>query len=1275
MTFEPTLNAPGRPFSGFFLFNRTMLPLPKTMKQTLFLLLAALTLSALPSAVAGTGSAITSNVTVDTRSAVATLAGLALNSGTVSPAFASGTLTYSASVPNATSSVTVTPTVTDAMATVKVNGTTVASGIASGAIALNVGANTITTVVTAQDGTSTQTYTVVVTRLGASAANLFAGTGSLATGRYNHSSTVLPNGKVLVVGGVSDSGVSGNPSLTSAELYDPAAGTWSSTGPLNAARSGHTASLLPNGKVLVVGGGGVAGVLASAELYDPATGTWRATGSMANARSYHTTTVLNNGKLLVAGGYNGSYLASAELYDPATGAWSPTGALSVTHHEHTATLLANGKVLVAAGRYDNYSAISVAELYDPSTGTWSATASLASARYFHTATLMPNGKVLVAGGYNGSTFVNPEIYDPAAGTWSSTAALATNRFIHTASLLPNGKVLVSGGSNDSGQLSTSELYDPATGVWSGTGALATARAYHTATLLPNGKLLIVGGWNSGVNPSYLASAEVLDSAAGSWGATGSLASTRISHTSTLLPNGKVLVAGGSSYLASAELFDPAAGSWAATGSIVTGRAYHTATLLSNGMVLVAGGGGNNGYTLVSAELYDPASGTWHATGSLAHARAAHMATLLPNGKVLVVGGSGTSAELYDPATGIWSATGSLTTARDGFFSTTLLPSGKVLVVGGLGGISYIASAELYDPVTGTWTATGSLATAREAHTATLLPNGKVFVAGGYGSTGNLASAELYDPATGTWNTTGSLANVRSVQTATLLPNGKVLVAGGDGSSGVLASAELYEPATGTCTATGALATARRYHTATILPNGKVLIAAGFNGSSGVLASAELYDVGMGFSAAWQPTLTSASCNGAGKLILTGNGFRGISSASGGNGSQDSPSNYPLVQLRRLDNEQSVFLLADPAMSVSATAFTSVPVSALHSGYALATVFANGIPSAAAVVALPAATSLSSNANLSGLTLSTGDFSPAFASATTYYSAAVSNSTSSLTLTPTLADANATVKVNDVAVASGSASGSIHLNEGTNTLNVLVTAQDGSTLQGYTVVVTRAVYYSADLGSFNISARLIPGFDPTITDYTVKVPYSMTSIDISAMTADFNARLMVMGASSYGNSPNSFFGSLDFHYGGSAYFSMMVTAADYSTFKTYNFAVIRETAYETWFWSQTGSYDAQPNGDLDHDGVPNLMEYALGLDPWTNSSSQVPQGQLIDGNFVISFTEPIGVSGITYGAEWSPTMVTGTWQRVTDSGSDTTHTFSVPTAARSRVFMRLTVTEP
>src|SRR6266550_2999128 len=171
--------------------------------------------------------------------------------------------------------------------------------------------------------------------------------------------------------------------------------TFGNTGSLNIARESHTATLLPNGKVLVAGGRTGAGVLSSAELYDPASGTWSATGSLNTARRFHTATLLPNGKVLVAGG---AILPSEELYDPASGAWSPTGSLITGRCRHTATLLPNGKVLVAGGQGTGGVILSSAEVYDPASGTWSATGSLNTARWFHTATLLPNGKMLVAGG-------------------------------------------------------------------------------------------------------------------------------------------------------------------------------------------------------------------------------------------------------------------------------------------------------------------------------------------------------------------------------------------------------------------------------------------------------------------------------------------------------------------------------------------------------------------------------------------------------------------------------------------------------------------------------------------------------------------------------------------------------------------------------------------------------------------------------------------------------------------------------------------------------------
>ena len=342
---------------------------------------------------------------------------------------------------------------------------------------------------------------------------------------------------------------------------------------------------------------------------------------------------------------------------------------------------------------------------------------------------------------------------------------------------------------------------------------------------------------------------ILPAEAASFTNTGAITTPRIIHTATLLPNGKVLVAGGynGGFLLSAELYDPATGTWTVTGPLITARYYHTATLLPNGKVLVAGGQNASGY-LSSAEMYDPATGIWTATGPLNFARFEHTATLLPNGKVLIAGGYDggdvSRAEMYDPATGTWTATGTLNTARR-VHTATLLPVGKVMVAGGQDtGSSSLSSAELYDPTTGTWTTTSTLSTARSSPTATLLPVGKVMVAGGLEINNNyLSSTELYDPATGTWTTTGPLNIARYFHTATLLPNGKVLVAGGLGGSGFLSSAELYNPATGTWTATGPLSTARYGHTATLLLNGNVLVAGGYNHNSGYLFSAELYDSG------------------------------------------------------------------------------------------------------------------------------------------------------------------------------------------------------------------------------------------------------------------------------------------------------------------------------------------------------------------------------------------------------------------------------------------------
>jgi hypothetical protein len=323
-------------------------------------------------------------------------------------------------------------------------------------------------------------------------------------------------------------------------------------------------------------------------------------------------------------------------------------------------------------------------------------------------------------------------------------------------------------------------------------------------------------------------------AAGVWTATRSMAEAREGHTATLLPDGRVLVAGGGIInAASSELYDPDTGSWSATGDMTVARGGHTATLLPDGKVLVVGGNdGNN--AIASAELYDPGTGTWTTTPAMIEGHGSgHTATLLPDGRVLVAGGDQggempAAAELYDPASGTWTATGSMMRGRM-YHAATLIPDGTVLVAGSLHSVS---SAELYHPVTGTWTATGSMAIGRHDFTATLLMDGTVLVTAYEGS----KSAELYDPSTGTWSATGSMIDVHlGSHTATLLPDGTVLVAGGAPNRPL--RAERYDPRTRAWAAAPDTGAARQYGTATLLPNGTVLVAGGRVGS----ASVELYD--------------------------------------------------------------------------------------------------------------------------------------------------------------------------------------------------------------------------------------------------------------------------------------------------------------------------------------------------------------------------------------------------------------------------------------------------
>jgi len=310
--------------------------------------------------------------------------------------------------------------------------------------------------------------------------------------RSGHSATLLPDGNVLIAGGMRRN----QDFYRSAELYDPATGTFQATGEMAIARVGPAAVLLHSGKVLIIGGWVGHGATDTTELYDPATGKFTAAAKMTALRGRPTATVLTNGDVLVAGGADHDVpggVATAEIFRAADGKFEPVGAMHAARIAQTATMLKDGRVLITGGRGDNVTAS--AELYDPATKLFSVTGSMLTARYKHSAGLLPDGRVLIAGGsdnrdWNGA-MNSAEIYDPHTGKFTAASPLHDSRFKlpDEAAQLASGELLIAGGSK------TVELYDPASGKFIvAAGQMHDARHFMTETKLRDGSVLLAGGY-------------------------------------------------------------------------------------------------------------------------------------------------------------------------------------------------------------------------------------------------------------------------------------------------------------------------------------------------------------------------------------------------------------------------------------------------------------------------------------------------------------------------------------------------------------------------------------------------------------------------------------------------------------------------------------------------------------------------------------------------------------------------------------------------------------
>ncbi|MDD5302882.1 MAG: kelch repeat-containing protein [Elusimicrobia bacterium] len=1006
---------------------------------------------------------------------------------------------------------------------------------------------------------------------------------NMTNARYNHTATLLNDGRVLVCGGQDAAGTAVPAGLTgSCDLYTPTsctAGTFAAAAPLQQARYNHTAVLLKDGKVWFAGGRNplavaTGGVLVTTERYvpDPAgvgIGSFQSASPMIEARAYHTTTLMGDGKALVVGGYNKrdvlankGITESAEIYDPVSNSVAPAAAMSARRQSHATALSANGEVTVFGGlgnitttyvlgpslnasglTLDNPSAVTanlsggvvaptatitggagllkldyllnkpvVGEIADgemwlssPSVhATWGmvnftpasetvpgsglhidlagvvvgcrrpfsltditgncgnvqmvlppgtisqmggqivfyrrvGVATTLSANtggnlwfappvidttttngvltvntHFNTQVTIPMDKGLIGSSINSGTLTMTAgtIMRTSAFTVTLTTAVASTiggPFPITADLNGDGEAIVDVNflnvagslvySASSGQLASgaallptdaaaltlrmtytttganlsnesfsvdvatvvirkmvfadSETYNPKANSWTilpAAGLITDNLRYgHSATLLPNNDKVFVGGraCSGATCATQTASAslglQLLYYEKNFAATTGLAAQKRAFHTSTLLPGGDILIAGGTngpSILSHAELFTPGTDLFSpVNGGMRYVRDLHTATLLPNGRVLIAGGFTTNATSTGStntAEIYYPDTKRFIETSPMISSRSNHTAIMLPNGQVFVAGGFGPGdvvtpkAEIFLSTESRWIPALDMPAGCErAIHATVQLKDGRILLIGGVNASGPLATVARYDPVANSWggncTTVAAMPTALRSLSATLLFDGRVLVAGGNDGLGEANKSYIYDPLSNTWTATDALPLLqpRFNHTATLLPNGTVMISGGSQRFGnVPTSIETFH-INGSSWVSGGIGAvqfsggARAFHTMTMGLNNKVY---GIGGSDGVIGGTgvALYNTAEAgyfsatpdnFSKDAPPSFRQATISGtsatpflpATALTVTGTRFRGGTEASGGGAaSANSAFSFPHMILQQVD---------------------------------------------------------------------------------------------------------------------------------------------------------------------------------------------------------------------------------------------------------------------------------------------------------------------------------------------------------------------------------------
>lgn len=549
--------------------------------------------------------------------------------------------------------------------------------LTTGGAGISTGALTTTTLytltVTNDAGDSATAQTTVQVFLGSFSATA----NSLSPARDLPTVMLRPNGNVLVAGG-------GNAS-SAADIFNGTALTFlANSSDLLSACIGSTSTLLPNGLILLAGGSNGTAILASAELYNPATGSFTATGSLQQARRIYRAVLLDTGKVLPIGGTS---LNSAEIYDPLTGSFTLISPMSSPRDSATVARLPDGRVLITGG-LSGSTRLASAEIFDPSTNTFSTAANMLQARALHTATVLPGGQVLIAGGTGGSGSGSAELFTTSLLKFVATGNMIQPRQEHVATLLAGGMVLIAGGNSGTtpAAIDQAELFDPAQGSFLKTDFMSTTGTPTTgtaATLLSSGKVLVTGGTSNG--STVVPGSELYTSTDGLSAAAADATLT----APTYVVQGATSVAAHATAVANAHYI------WmVSNGTLTSGQGTPSSTLN-----MPASGSATLDLLIVRDRLV-PSHGSAVITGDPAPTIGSFTAASTPvlYGVSTTDGSTPRlSADLFNPIDTSFTATGNMGTPRSGPGSA-LLPDGTVLVSGGTSdGTTPLASAERFDP--------------------------------------------------------------------------------------------------------------------------------------------------------------------------------------------------------------------------------------------------------------------------------------------------------------------------------------------------------------------------------------------------------------------------------------------------------------------------------------------------------------------------------------------------------------------------------------------------